>query len=341
MVPRQDRAAERALIAGILGEPEADEPRRRYAAWLEDRGDPLGRLLARQLDPDTRAGVDDLIAAQRKAWRLPDRVGLRFVRGLVEDLALETEDLLRLRSIFVRGFALRSLALTGGPRAEEALLAAAKAFAEMPLASLRLETMDLGPGPVSALAGARFLPRIRELDLCGCRIDPPSFAKLLEAPLGALRRLAVRDVPLGDEGCRLLARSDRITALDTLELRGCSIGPAGASALCEARFQGVRRLGLDENPLGERGARALASAPALAGLERLGLASTEMGDEALRALCDSPHLPKTMILALDGRALGLRDAYLGDHAGHEYSWWEGDPPSWLAARFKIEVAGSP
>jgi uncharacterized protein (TIGR02996 family) len=327
--------AERALVAAVLVAPDADGPRRAYAAWLKEHGHALGELITEQLEG--RAG-EPLIAALRTRWRLSDEAVLGFDRGLVERLEVDAAELVARQRIFARGFMLRSLDLRGstggGPYG---LATAVELFAAMPLERLRLEAMR----SLQPLAAAPFLPRLAALDLVRCAVDGREVVRLLEAPLDRLRHLGLWGPPLAaDEVCLALAGAPRLAALESLAVVNGPVGAAGVAALCAVPFRRLRQLNLSSNQVGVDGARALAAAPALATLEQLDLVDA-IGPDGLRVLCDSPHLPATMTLRLDGAVLDLEPAFLGDHADHVYAWWEGEPPEWIAKRFRVTVVGAP
>jgi hypothetical protein len=70
-------------------------------------------------------------------------------------------------------------------------------------------------------------------------------------------------------------------------------------------FDRLRSLTLDHNPIGDRGAAALAASRCLSHLEFLWIVECAIGDEGARALADSPNLPGL-------RHLGLSDNRITD-----------------------------
>lgn len=89
-----DDAGKASLLDAIWAERDADEPRRVYADWLQQRGDPRGEFIALQLEvahgEASAAAVrrtKALLSTHRKEWLGPElMVGLvnqRFERGFL------------------------------------------------------------------------------------------------------------------------------------------------------------------------------------------------------------------------------------------------------------------
>jgi hypothetical protein len=95
---------------------------------------------------------------------------------------------------------------------------------------------------VEALAGARGLGSLTELNLGGQRLGVAGVTALAGAPWAAgLTVLRLDSCVLSDEGALVLARSRRLTNLAALDLSCNVIGPAGARALASSRH--LARLG--------------------------------------------------------------------------------------------------
>ena len=101
---RDERARERALLAAIHREPDADEPRLVCADWLTARGDPRGEFINLQLaDPREsqpgqpgRAREAELLARHGDRWVGPLHAVLgprRFARGFLVEASIETDKL--------------------------------------------------------------------------------------------------------------------------------------------------------------------------------------------------------------------------------------------------------
>ena len=77
-------ATERTLLDAVLAEPDADEPRLRYAEWCDRQGDPRGAFIREQLrTPDAKHHQSSV--EQFTPWSARDLV---FRRGFVEALSL-------------------------------------------------------------------------------------------------------------------------------------------------------------------------------------------------------------------------------------------------------------
>lgn len=108
--------------------------------------------------------------------------------------------------------------------------------------------------------------RLTSLGLANNHLRPDAVARLAAAPqLAGLRRLDLSYNLLFDEGTASLAASPHLTGLTHLHLQGCGIETAGALALAASPLRQLRVLDLDNNAIGDEGARALAESPALAG----------------------------------------------------------------------------
>ncbi|MFT3697734.1 MAG: TIGR02996 domain-containing protein [Kofleriaceae bacterium] len=89
-----------ALLDEVLANPHSDAPRRVYADWLSERGDPRGEFiatqceLARRFDFDLAVREHQLLHAHRRRWLA--ELGLdygTFVRGFIETLELSASEL--------------------------------------------------------------------------------------------------------------------------------------------------------------------------------------------------------------------------------------------------------
>jgi hypothetical protein len=164
----------------------------------------------------------------------------------------------------------------------------------------RLETLELIDVALTDqdLAHLAAMPQLRGvtvLNLQENHFTDTGLAALLRSPhLGALRRLFLGGRPhwspyynenpcqsLGDSGAAALASSGVLSGLSELVLCSASVGPAGAAALAGAEAPHLRRLDLSNNPLGSRGAAALARAVFLSGLREVVLSLCQLDDEAM------------------------------------------------------------
>jgi uncharacterized protein (TIGR02996 family) len=102
--------------------------------------------------------------------------------------------------------------------------------------------------------------------------------------LTALERLSLARNRIGDDGACALAEGTALRALVDLDVAAAGIGPRGAAALAGG-LPSLTSLSIDDNPIGDDGARALAQR---AGLTTLSLAGCVVGREAAAALASSP-----------------------------------------------------
>lgn len=135
-------------------------------------------------------------------------------------------------------------------------------------------------------------------------VDPLWLRALIAALAGvpllcsALRGVLIQHADLGDRGAQLLAEQlPRLSAVTSLELVDCMVGPAGAAHLAtlmlpHASGFRLRALRLDHNPLGDAGCAALAKGLARAAtITRLGLAHCDVGPAGARALAAALTVP--------------------------------------------------
>src|SRR5262249_43419651 len=152
-----------------------------------------------------------------------------------------------------------------------------------------------------------------------CAVNEEALAALARSPHAALLRvLEAIEVDCTDAGVKALAASPHLKGLRKLDLSRCKIGPDGAEVLTdEAAFPELDELTLRGNPIGDRGAVALARwgrrraetnlllhevgltaagvaemvrSGSLAGLEHLDLGDNAIGDDGVAALALCPEL---------------------------------------------------
>jgi uncharacterized protein YjbI with pentapeptide repeats len=185
-------------IAAAAAAPDDEAPRRALAAWLTERGHPLGEFMTLQLDrfaeeartarPQPRPSLDESKAtpAAERAWRelapaltrLGERGGrLGLLRGMPEALTVTWVDLEE--PSWLDAMPLAHLDVIGEvpPGGIAALLAVARAH---PLRSLALVDCGLDDDDALALAAASW-PRLRWLDLTRNRIGERGAEALVAA----------------------------------------------------------------------------------------------------------------------------------------------------------------
>jgi uncharacterized protein (TIGR02996 family) len=158
-------ATERALMDAIIADPDADEPRLRYADWVEASDPERARFIRSQLAGSPR-GADE-------RWSEP------FLPFGARDV------------VFRRGFA-EAMSLTG--RAFVSICDGL--FAANPLRDVRLIAVNF---LLPELAACPHLRRLTRLDLRGNRIGDEGAAVLAGSPwLGGLKELNLTDNDITD-----------------------------------------------------------------------------------------------------------------------------------------------
>jgi uncharacterized protein (TIGR02996 family) len=111
------------------------------------------------------------------------------------------------------------------------------------------EDPHLDVAGLRAIAGSKYLAKLKHLDVCYNWFGPKGTVELLKAAnLTSLERLRCEDVALGDEGAVALAASPWIGRLKQLDLAHNLIGERGMSAVLESPFlEKSERLDLRHN----------------------------------------------------------------------------------------------
>jgi len=121
------------------------------------------------------------------------------------------------------------------------------------------------PG-ANALAFAIADRQIRHVDLRGTQLDDESMATLAEglARSKETRALLLNGCGIGPTGMSALAAALKTSAVENLEIRGNPIGDAGAKALATAIMDGaqLRYVVVSDNSIGDEGKDALRAAAA-------------------------------------------------------------------------------
>src|SRR5947207_2741650 len=113
------------FLRDILADPDADEPRLRYAEWLDQRGDPRGEFIRVQVElarleseggePAGRGRLaDELLSRHVEEWAAGVSGVVRsfsFRRGLLEHAEVEAESFLEHADALFAAAPLRRLTL--------------------------------------------------------------------------------------------------------------------------------------------------------------------------------------------------------------------------------------
>jgi hypothetical protein len=143
---------------------------------------------------------------------------------------------------------------------------AALAAAPAPLEALALDENDFGGGggggaAAAALAALARCPGLRRLGLGACSLRAASYRALFSVACPDLVALDARADVFPEEPLRLRARhfgADAFAALEELGLAGVPLGEAGARALASRPWPRLRELDLRAAALGDAGGAALA-----------------------------------------------------------------------------------
>ena len=266
------------LMDAILAAPEDDAPRLVYADWLLASGDRLGELIVAQLEYARQPGdlalkrrVAGLISAH-KAGVIGDLPVSKpvFRRGFIEAAEISAVDFLdRGAELLERLPTIRELVIWGERRHVPTELCHSPLLGRLRRVALRYGRIEL-----EALVANPALAGLEALELTGCGVDV--------------------------EACALLAKSEVLEALRSLELGSDPIGAAGLAGVGEAVWApSLTHLRLWKAGLGSNGTTGLA---AFTGLEQL-----ELGFNGL----DIAALAPVAALAPTLRALSLRGDRLG------------------------------
>lgn len=277
-----------------------------YGDHLMEQGDPRGQLISLEharaaSDGRERRGIDLAInklsreyepLAKRAAPRAGTALHHGFITGLELTWGPNTHDELARFLTHPESRFLSTVAVTDAVDAEGrsgSVSAADDAIGELLSLDLRrLVTLSFAYLAASD-AGVRKL------------------RSLLKESLPDLRHLDLRYVKLGDEAVGALATTPVMRDLSALSLQSCGIGPLGAEHLARFECPHLDLLDLRDNPVGERGAVALAQNLSLTKLTTLRVHQRDVGEAGLLALSESRSLPRTIRSYLRARhAAGRR-----------------------------------
>lgn len=200
------------------------------------------------------------------------------------------------------------------------------------LTRLELDRTHISRQSLEALRGAAGLKALRFRD---CELERAEALAALAQVAPALERLAlegsegegvlsglealacagygVRALYVGNLFVRGLAQalsaSPGLSALASLTCFNCQLYDDDVAVLCDAGvLSGLSELSLSYNPVGSRGARALAEAEGMSGLISLELSYTHVGDDGAQALAQSVQLGDLEALSLASAQVGAAGA---------------------------------
>jgi uncharacterized protein (TIGR02996 family) len=276
---------ELGLLNDIIENPDDDTPRKVYADWLYDHGDPdRAEFIHGQIDLGSMSQDDpgwqelygrtsDLLRRHRHAWEAPVRgrgvQAVYFRHGFIDKVVATATAFVHRGAAWVADTPLRKVELT-----EVA-------------------------GKAGRLAACRHLAHIRGLTIADSRFGDADVVALVRSPdLTGVTDLFIggsfhylHSTMVGDVGLAALATSPCFTQLTSLTVYSeGSIGSAGTASLAGAPAGSkLRRLHLHDTRIADPGAAALAGAAGLQGLVGLGIHGGRIGTEGLVAVLRSPH----------------------------------------------------
>jgi uncharacterized protein (TIGR02996 family) len=211
---------------------------------------------------------------------------------------------------------LRRLVLSGNKIGNKGIAALAESPHVAGLRSLVLHDNRIGGPGAAALAGSPHLSGLGSLELGNNPIGDRGVAALIASPyLTGLWNFDLMECGIGARGLRGLPSSSAWRNVENLMLDQNRLGDAGVQFVADALLSALRRLGLCQNQVGDRGAEALARSPHLTGLVQLDLWQNDIGTAGARALLALSRLPGLTSLSLTDNRLGrkvkagLREAF--------------------------------
>ncbi len=309
------RAAD--LVAAIAASPTDDAPRRVYAGWLMEQGDPLGELiqlqcrLAATAESNRRAmriAENKLLAANHAAWIEPllavlpnqhtfERYKFEHRRGFVERAELTLACVPQLDALAGRAPLLRELELQTGfgePSNKLARPVVTGVFESRVferLTALELALVGAGNAVAYEVAAAKTLANVTQLS-----IKASAWGELAE-----LYAAAPDELVLDDAGAIALARSPHLTNVRRLRVEMNRLSVAGVHAIARGAWQ-LEALALGHNALEHDGLAAALAGPALANLRELSLVGTWITAAEIAKL--AIQLPSLVELDLESCTLG-------------------------------------
>jgi uncharacterized protein (TIGR02996 family) len=236
-------SSHQSFLHAILENPGADEPRLRYADWLDQTCDPRGEFirvqcrLARPEEYDPCLG--ELELRERELLDEFEAVWAEPVAGMVDGWA------------FQRGFV--DEVMVSGRK----FVGAGEALCRlMPVQEVHLHDAC---ACLAGVAASPVLERVRFLDLSENRLGDMGLRLLAKsAHLRGARGLNLSATAAGNAGAQALAACPHFNNLEELYLSANNIGDDGARAIAESPYlERLKTLFVNFNCIGARGAEVL------------------------------------------------------------------------------------
>lgn len=321
-----------ALLAAVLAAPRDDRPRRVYADWLLERGDPRGELISVQCDlaqrPDDaalRAREAALLRAHEAAWLAAFKKLARTVelnRGFVESATLSAAAFEKNGPELFAAAPILSVRLLAPSYLRMDAVAANPLLGKLDalhLGGLGAEPEVMGPPGLAMLVKSPHVTQLRTLTITGQRLGAAA-AMLNDVPFARLETLGLFGNQLGPDGAKLLAVAQRLFAhVRSLDVRNNQLTDAGVAALARAKGVGaVESLMIGHETIGPAAVEAVMGGT-LTSLRALWLGwSEKIGDAGLEAMARSPRfgqLKQLEIPNIGATALGIAALAASPHAG--------------------------
>jgi Ran GTPase-activating protein (RanGAP) involved in mRNA processing and transport len=154
---------------------------------------------------------------------------------------------------------------------------------------------------------ANYDPIMPDLDLSGLHIEAAALSGVLSElkGLAKLSKLKLGCNKFGDEGARVLARSELLNILSSLDISDTGIGPKGAQVLAASKHcSSLWALDVGYNQIGDEGTGALAASMHLSNLRVLALTRNRIRRKGATALARSRNLPNLRFLDISFNLLG-------------------------------------
>ena len=287
-----------ALLNEIVAQPDDDGPRIVYADWLlahsQDPEDHARAELIHTQCGIAKAHPSEVPTLQARARDILKKHKRRWVAKL-------TEANIRGNWEFRRGF------LDAGTLSASRFVAVAPQLFEL-APMLRAMVFPQASNELIALSGSRYLERLDEINLhemckCGrCKIELELPVFFSSSHVGKVRSLVLSACRIDNTNARLLFESRLLDAVRDLDLHDNKIDGGGLAPLAN-RPSTFRRLVLANNPLGDAGARLLASCPELA-VEELDLSECGIDQDGAAALASAPWADGLVRLVLINNPIG-------------------------------------
>ena len=296
----------RAFLQAIKDSPDEEGPRFIFADWLDEHGDPRGKLMRAQCqleapqenDPQRHELQQEVSSAlqtlspwldDRPIWR-GDWKSHRGLLTFWVNVHLDFEN--RWQALLEHEWWPWVDYLHVYARTIDSVMTLVESPQLSNLNSLNLWNNPVNVATAKALAQSPHVRNLISLKLSRTSVGNAGVEALAVSPsLGNLRRLELSYAILGTAGIEALAESKVLTDLRILNLSYNHVGDDGIESFASSPIvKELRVLDLSGAQLGDQGAVALASTPSLSNLQVLHLQHNEIGDRGAEAIAQSPYL---------------------------------------------------